>query len=352
MPWRMTLTVRLGLCHGQRCWNGSAPRIQYGTGFGGRPQAARRNPSLVGVFHSGAIGQGQQRRHRQHQPVPGDARRVGSPGLVPLPSQALDRLEAQLDPEAQRVPTHSNLVRRQVGQDDPRLLLLNVPDRQQGAAAFCGGGAEGGAAADPSGIGTGNEGAGGKPAAAVGAEGDVFRIPHVGMPALNAYLLPQFRTGQAPVAQHDHGHFLRDRRSQFPQQFHYRVHPGPALGGVVDAPSHGNGAAPVDHADDDGGGVVPLQRGVHRQGQPVGMPPGKDPAKQGRKTETHVQFGLAGARPVATVVEPFPQALAQVVPVSLGGEGGGHGVLAGAARQDSPADPQDQPGQLSLREVR
>ena len=70
--------------------------------------------------------------------------------------------------------------------------------------------------------------------------------------------------------------------------------------------------------------------------------------KQGRKTETHVQF-LAGARPVATVVEP---PLAQVVPVSLGGEGGGHGVLAGAARQDSPADPQDQPGQLSLREVR
>ena len=58
--------------------------------FGRRPQVAWGNPPVMGVFHPGAIGQGQQRRHRQHQPVAGDARRVGSPGLVPLPAQALD----------------------------------------------------------------------------------------------------------------------------------------------------------------------------------------------------------------------------------------------------------------------
>ena len=176
--------------------------------------------------------------------MPGDARRVGPAGFMPLPAQALDRLEPQLDPEAQRVPTHPNLVRRQAGQDDPRLLLFHVPDRQQGATAFGGGAAEGGSPANPGGVGTGNEGARRQPPASLGAEGDVFRIPHVGMPALSAYLVPQFRTGQAPVAQHHHGHFPGDRRGQGLEQFHYRVHPGPALVGAQDAPGHGNGATP------------------------------------------------------------------------------------------------------------
>ena len=193
---------------------------------------------------------------------------------------------------------------------------------------------------------------GGQPAASLGAEGDAFWIPHVGMPALSAYLLPQFRTGQAPVAEHDHGHFLGNRRGQFPQQFHYRVHPGAALGDAVDAPGHGNGATPVDHADDDGGGLVAFERGINGQGQATGTPPGKDPAEQRRKAETHVQFGLAGAGPVATVVEPLPEILAQAVPVAPGGEGRRHGVLAGAASENGPADPQGQAGQLWLREVR
>ena len=59
--------------------------------FRRRSQVAWGDPPVIGVFHPGPIGQGQQRRHRQHEPVPGDARRVGSPGLVPFPSQALDR---------------------------------------------------------------------------------------------------------------------------------------------------------------------------------------------------------------------------------------------------------------------
>ena len=122
-------------------------------------QVAWSNPAVMGVFHPGAIGQGQQRRHLQHQPVAGDAGRVGSTGLLPLPTQALDRLEAQFDPEAQGVPAGSGVLRRQVGEDDPRFFLLDVPDPQQGAAAFCGGGAEGGAAANPSCIGDGKRSA-------------------------------------------------------------------------------------------------------------------------------------------------------------------------------------------------
>ena len=111
------------------------------------------------------------------------ARRSLHAGLLPLPTQALDRPEPQLGPEAECVPTHPNFVRRKAGQDGPRLPLLGVPDRRQGATAFCGGCAESGPAPDSRGIRTGKEGAGGQPPTALGAESDVFRIPHVGMPA-------------------------------------------------------------------------------------------------------------------------------------------------------------------------
>ena len=123
---------------------------------GRRAQAAGGNPPVIGVFHSGPVGQGQQCCHRQHQPMAGYSLRIGPASLLPLPAQALERLEPQLDPEAQRIPTHSNLLRGKVGQDDPGLLLFCVPDRQQGATAFGGATSEGGAPADPGGIGTGN----------------------------------------------------------------------------------------------------------------------------------------------------------------------------------------------------
>ena len=85
--------------------------------FGRRPQVAWINPPVMGVFHPGAVGQGQQGSHRQHQPVAGDAGGVGPSGLVPLPAQALEGLEAQFDPEAQRLPAGSHRLRRQVGED-------------------------------------------------------------------------------------------------------------------------------------------------------------------------------------------------------------------------------------------
>ena len=98
----------------------TAPRVPVmgSQRFGRRPQIAWGNLAVLGVFDPGAVGQGQQRRHRQRQPVAGDACRVGAPGLVPLPAQALEGLAAQFDPAAQRVPTDADFLGRQVGEDD------------------------------------------------------------------------------------------------------------------------------------------------------------------------------------------------------------------------------------------
>ena len=212
--------------------------------------------------------------------------------------------------------------------------------------------AEGSAEPDPGRVGKGDEGPGRQASAAVSTEGDVLTVAHTGMPALGAYLPRQLGAGYAPVAEHDDGHVPGNRRGQFLEQFHGGVHPGALLGGLVDTPGHGNGAAPVDHADDDGSDLVPFQRGVDGQGQAAGDPPREDPFQQGREAESNVQFGLAGTGPVAAVVEPLPEVLAQAVPVALGGEGRGHGVLAGAASKNCAADPQDQAGQLWPGEVR
>ena len=99
------------------------------------------------------------------------------------------------------------------------------------------------------------------------------------------------------------------------------VHPGAGLVGVPDVPGHGDGATVVEHADDDGGGLVALERGVDGQGETFGIPPGQDPPgqdppEQGREAESYVQLGLAGTGPVAAVVEPLPEILAQVVPLA------------------------------------
>ena len=233
----------------------TAPRVTVigSQCFGRRPQVAWSNPPLLGVLHPGAIGQGQQGGHRQDEPVPGDAGGVGAPRLVPLPAQALEGLEAQLDPEAQGVPAGTHLIGCKVGEDDPGFLLFGVPDHQQGAAALGLGGAEGGAAANPRRIGTGDEALGGQSFAAVSAESDVLSVAHTGMPALIPYLLPQLGTGNAPVAEHDDGHILGNRWGQGLQQFHGGVHPGAGLVGVPDVPGHGDGATAVYHRH---GGLV------------------------------------------------------------------------------------------------
>ena len=177
------------------------------------------------------------------------------------------------------------------------------------------------------------------------------------MPALIPYLPPQLGTGDAPVAQHDDCHFLWNRWSQGLQQFHGGVCPRAFLGGFVDAPGHRDGVRlrrTVEHADDDGRGLITFERGVNGQGQWAGAPPGENPPEQRREAERNVQLGLAGAGPVAAVVEPLPKVLAEAVPSAPGRECRGYGVLVRLRRtagQDGPTNPQYQAGQLWLGEV-
>ena len=129
--------------------------------FGRRPQVARAIPRSL-ASSTWCRRPGQQGDHREHQPVAGDVSWIGAPGLVPLPAEALDGLEAQFDPETEGVPTGSHLIGCQVGEGDPGFLLLGVPDHQQGSAALDGGMTEGGAAPDPGRVGNGDEGRAGR----------------------------------------------------------------------------------------------------------------------------------------------------------------------------------------------
>ena len=103
MPYRITLTVRPGLIPA--------------TAVSGRQRPGRRSQA--------AGGQPCHRRLPPWSRRPGSASPpttrtnaaksapVSPAGLLPLPTQALDRLGRQL-PEAERVPTHPNFVRRKV----------------------------------------------------------------------------------------------------------------------------------------------------------------------------------------------------------------------------------------------
>ena len=75
---------------------------------------------------------------------------------------------------------------------------------------------------------------------------------------------------------------------------------------------------PVEDADDDGGGLVALESRIDGHCQPAGHPPGEHPPEQRCEAEGYVQFGLAGTGPVAAVVEPLPEILAQVVHLPQG----------------------------------
>ena len=79
-----------------------------------RSEAIWGSAQIIGVFDSGPICQCQQCCHSQHQPVTADSSGVGPSSLLPLPPDTLERLEAQLYPEAQCIPAHTCFSRAEI----------------------------------------------------------------------------------------------------------------------------------------------------------------------------------------------------------------------------------------------
>ena len=125
------------------------------------------------------------------------------------------------------------------------------------------------------------------------------------MPALSEYLFPQFRTGASPRSHSTitvMSLVTAGARACSSSTIGSIQAPGTLRVQDFARPYGNRDRTPVDHADDDGGGVCPFQRRVNRQGQPVRTPHRReDPSQEGREAEAHIQFGLAGTRPVAAV---------------------------------------------------
>ena len=115
----------------------------------GAPAARSDSVSALGVLHPAAEGERKRCRHRQHEPVALHPRGVSPPfspssergydgappargqfaEFPPLPAHAFQRLESRFYPEPHLAPRRPGLLRFEVGQDDPRLVLtLDLDD--------------------------------------------------------------------------------------------------------------------------------------------------------------------------------------------------------------------------------
>src|ERR1043166_325868 len=72
-------------------------------------------------------------RNGDRQPQPGGPLGVFHPCMLPLPTAALAVLEPLLDPTPQPIPGSIALLRQQITQDQPRLLVPDAPPAQQRA---------------------------------------------------------------------------------------------------------------------------------------------------------------------------------------------------------------------------
>ena len=109
---------------------GSSPRP-----LGQLPLPAVRRSGKLGRFRRGvgllfvlpAHTQNPHRRYRNRQPEPLHSLGIGHLRLLPLPTAAFDQLEALFDPVPQTVPARLGRLRRQVGDQEPGLLVARLP---------------------------------------------------------------------------------------------------------------------------------------------------------------------------------------------------------------------------------
>src|SRR3989442_10996732 len=153
------------------------PRVSWAQGRHVE-ERARGNRRL----RSPAYTEQPQGGHSHRQPQPRRPRRIGHARAVPLPARAFGDFEALFDPGAQTIPAGITGLRRQVGQDQPRVFVAVLPAGQQRAGDLVP--RKGEAHAAPTRPGPGHEGQQGAPAGRPGGPKAAARVdPQKRMPA-------------------------------------------------------------------------------------------------------------------------------------------------------------------------
>ena len=316
-----------------------------------RSETTGDSAQIIGVFNSGPICQHQKCCHRQHQPMTTDSLRIGPSSLLPLPPNTLERLEAQLYPEAKCIPAHTSFSNSQVGHHDQWLVLVSVPYHDHRSTTTFARVPERCPVPHICMTRTRHESPRWQPSPPIRTEHGVDRLSCVGMPTHRAYLLPQSRTPQTTVTHHQHGPVLRHRQREQLQQVDHRRYPLSGPVGGQDVPCNRNGATAIDHTYDYGVYLVSLHRRVYCQHQPVRLPQRQHPPQQRNKARPHIKLHSTGLGTVSTIVEPLSEVLAHAVVTTHNHKGDGDSVLAATPGQYSPIHPQDQSRYLRGSEV-
>jgi len=159
---------------------------------------------------------------------------------------------------------------------------------------------------------------------------------------------------QAPSGQHAHRPAFGHRRPQLPQHAQPFAAPGALGARGQDHPRHGDGTAPIDHADGQDHKALPQGGGSDGQRQLWALPPAHHPAQRDRKTGLDVQDLTLGAALARGVVIPFAQLLPYGLLLALHplGQQVTHRGQGPRAGQHHPEAPQGQHGRLGLAQRR
>jgi hypothetical protein len=271
---------------------------------------------------------------------------------VPLPARTLRDLKTLFNPGPQAIPAGITGLRRQIRQDQPRVLVAVLPAGQQRARDLVA--RKGDARPAPTRTRPRRKRRQGPPAGRPRGPKAASQVDaQKGMPAQAGDTPKQPRGIQAPISQHDHRPTRRDGRAQPTQQAQPFAAPGALGARGQDHPRHRDRTAAIDHADGQHHKALAQGCRVEGQCQLRALPPTDDPAQQGGKTRLDAQCLALGAPLALGVVVPLAQPLAHGWLRALHAfrQQAAHGAQRTRARQHHPKTPQGQHGGLGLAQM-
>src|SRR5438132_5311447 len=213
-----------------------------------RPSACATRPGRSSS--STPYAQQPQGRHGDRQPQTRRPFGFGHVRPVPLPAAALGDLKTLLNPRAQPIATGRTGLRRQIGQDQPWILVARLPARQQGTVELAVAAFEGHARPLPRGAWLRHQRLEGNPAhLALGTEGTTRVDAKKGVPSQTGNAPKQTESVQATIGQHEDRPRPWDRPVHLTQHAQPLPPPGMFGGGGQDDPDDWDGTAAIDHAE-------------------------------------------------------------------------------------------------------